>query len=492
MQSMQPVDRSHVVAPALETRAAPATKETIAQKKAEVKQAKLDLNLYRAGGRLDGKLGSDHKTFNAEVDNKLHEAYSKAAKELSVLKSNYANSMNSDKLAGKTSTFSTLGKLFTQFKECLGIRNEKRAEADPAAQARMAKNEAIAKAHAEILPKDRQDKMKEIHGLYGGKCAPQANRANLNAYVATEEFIKNCSTAEVIYNSGEMSSKDAVTLAKMRVPANIGGTTFCSNLEKLKEKAKSSLGAFFDEEVKNEQGKPFKEAPNSICILSETPFWRDPSKPDYLKVSVLSVPAPALDSITQPHHDYYVQNGKLNDEKYQKEMEHLANVIISQAVDKKPKRLLLSEFGQGAFLKALTDEDRIKANDMFVNAMTAAIAKQKDGLKGVEIAMYEYPGFPANEKRSNISIKLEASLKEKGVKLSIARGELPDVVKKGDLIVNAWDPHSVPGNGNDADKSFDGVLGKHSAIGMTQTPWMNPHLEADANYIPSAPAKASV
>lgn len=33
------------------------------------------------------------------------------------------------------------------------------------------------------------------------------------------------------------------------------------------------------------------------------------------------------------------------------------------------------------------------------------------------------------------------------------------------LIVNCWDPHSVPGNGNGADASLDGQMGRCSMIG---------------------------
>lgn len=104
-----------------------------------------------------------------------------------------------------------------------------------------------------------------------------------------------------------------------------------------------------------------------------------------------------------------------------------------------------------------------------------------------EIALYCQFKAP----RSTISQNLENRLKNEGITLSIARGELPEVVKEGEMIVNAWDPHSIPGNGNDKDNSFDGVLGKHSAIGMTQSTWMNPHLKLNpntkGNYTPFPP-----
>ena len=44
------------------------------------------------------------------------------------------------------------------------------------------------------------------------------------------------------------------------------------------------------------------------------------------------------------------------------------------------------------------------------------------------------------------------------------------------LYVNAWDPHSVPGNGNANDNSLDGQFGRRSAIGMLGWGLSNPKL----------------
>lgn len=54
-----------------------------------------------------------------------------------------------------------------------------------------------------------------------------------------------------------------------------------------------------------------------------------------------------------------------------------------------------------------------------------------------------------------------------------------DIVRppRKDFIVNAWDPHSAPGNGNDADHSFDGAMGRSTGILLTQTSWLNDTLK---------------
>ena len=47
---------------------------------------------------------------------------------------------------------------------------------------------------------------------------------------------------------------------------------------------------------------------------------------------------------------------------------------------------------------------------------------------------------------------------------------------KDALIVNAWDPHSMPGNGNAADASLDGHVGRSSAVHFFGWPVANLHL----------------
>ena len=62
-------------------------------------------------------------------------------------------------------------------------------------------------------------------------------------------------------------------------------------------------------------------------------------------------------------------------------------------------------------------------------------------------------------------------------------GDIVQTAREGDLIVNAWDPHSAPGNGNDADHSFDGAMGRGSGILLTQTAWLNETLSKPESAI---------
>ena len=45
--------------------------------------------------------------------------------------------------------------------------------------------------------------------------------------------------------------------------------------------------------------------------------------------------------------------------------------------------------------------------------------------------------------------------------------------------MNAWDPWSLPGNGNFNDNSIDGAYGRSSAIAVLCWPFTNPYLGKD-------------
>jgi len=56
---------------------------------------------------------------------------------------------------------------------------------------------------------------------------------------------------------------------------------------------------------------------------------------------------------------------------------------------------------------------------------------------------------------------------------------------KGNKIcyINAWDPHSIAGNGNSGDNSLDGYIGANSAISLLSWPPTNPVLAEKVGYI---------
>ena len=63
----------------------------------------------------------------------------------------------------------------------------------------------------------------------------------------------------------------------------------------------------------------------------------------------------------------------------------------------------------------------------------------------------------------------------------------PMVIEKIDtrttLIVNAWDPHSIPGNGNGGDRSLDGDVGNCTAIGKLGWGITNTRLLKQSSFV---------
>ena len=56
-------------------------------------------------------------------------------------------------------------------------------------------------------------------------------------------------------------------------------------------------------------------------------------------------------------------------------------------------------------------------------------------------------------------------------------------IQEGNHVINAWDPHSGPGNGLNKDFSLDGWVGRYSAILLLGWGLFNPELFNEERYI---------
>ena len=85
---------------------------------------------------------------------------------------------------------------------------------------------------------------------------------------------------------------------------------------------------------------------------------------------------------------------------------------------------------------------------------------------------------------------IENAKEKYNISCKVLQGDIVKIAQKHDMIVNPWDPHSLPGNGNDNDLSFDGVMGKHAALG-TQAPHLNPFLSNSHHYVAVKPRQVA-
>lgn len=126
-------------------------------------------------------------------------------------------------------------------------------------------------------------------------------------------------------------------------------------------------------------------------------------------------------------------------------------------------RLVLTKFGQNNFLKSLTYDDKQKAYTAFKEALAEFLENIKD--TEIIVIMSEY-SKPIEAWHDDMII-----------------GNIVKTAKSFDLIINAWDPHSAPGNGNDNDYSFDGAMGGSTGILLTQTSWLNEKLRHEDSLV---------
>jgi hypothetical protein len=324
---------------------------------------------------------------------------------------------------------------------------------------------------SKVNPVQTQVSLSEVLSAYNPHFRPKANAANLETYSQSEDFKRHAKTARVYYNGNQLSKQDAKKVIFQREPTNIAMGANQYNKQRLKQLFGYETSVYNEAEAKKSDGSKFKELPNTASVYAETYMWDPPGGKSKKEIACLSLPAPALDSKIQPHYDYYMGDGLLNTEKYAKEMEFLFKTIERALKDNQDsafegkgiKRLFLCRFGQGAFLGALSPQDQQKAQKIYLTEMNKFLKNIQN--TGVEVVMSEY--MKPNE------VWLD----------NMIIGDIIKTAQEGDLIVNAWDPHSAPGNGNDADKSFDGAMGKGSGILLTQTAWLNETLRQEDSFV---------
>jgi hypothetical protein len=324
-----------------------------------------------------------------------------------------------------------------------------------------------------ILGKNSSITLKDIWGAYKSRFMPNKNKKNLENYFTSEDYQRHSKTAQIYYNSKQLSQNDALKIAFQREPTNITMGSNQYNKEKLKEAFKYEKGIYNQENAKKEDGSLFKDLPNTVSIYSETYLWSTPGGDDKKEIACLSLPAPALDTSYQPHYLYYMNEGKLDREKYSGEMSFLFKTIETTVRDHNKSafngtglhRVVIPKFGQGAFLGELSGDDRKIANEVFKEQLL----KFLENISDIELKIV-MSAYSENEVDTSLTIKTII-------------GDILETSQEGDLIVNAWDPHSAPGNGNDSDPSFDGAMGKGSGILLTQTAWLNEQLKNENSLV---------
>ena len=200
---------------------------------------------------------------------------------------------------------------------------------------------------------------------------------------------------------------------------------------------------------------------NQLAFLMRVPMWNGTGNPETLTREqtasplVLSVCAPALDFKSQPEWKEYVDhNGNLRDEDYGDGLSTISKQIIESVKANPDHEVVLSAFGMNNFISGL------KIGDSHARATAIGVANMRKLITDLQAINIEVK-YTDREKGSafwqmvngGISREIEyfGALPGKGLSSKV-------------IIVNAWDPCSVIGNGCIFDTSIDGIIGRFSLV----------------------------
>merc|ERR1719409_300889 len=176
--------------------------------------------------------------------------------------------------------------------------------------------------------------------------------------------------------------------------------------------------------------------------------------------------------MTQPDAKHFLPLTPSKEEDLLKRMGRIFDKIFAAAIKYERKVIVMAGFGCGAF-------SVLYRKDLFVNAWMPAFRKSFSAwstklheAQVEEISMmggHDDPTLKATIKNANFTSKVYTYFPEP------ICGDLG--ARLGDtMFINAWDPWSIMGNGNFADHSLDGYIGRATAIAALGWPKTNPYL----------------
>ena len=292
-----------------------------------------------------------------------------------------------------------------------------------------------------------------------------------------------------------------IKLVREREPTNISGRQLY-NVSKLKNTFGYTSG-FYNTYFDQTDGKL---APN-IAVYTETkvvPVEKSLSidEKKLENVKIINCMGYAFDGLNQRDYQYFFQHsdgeekGDISDEKKEelkKAYENVFNKIFFCACQNGCDTIAMSLIGSASFAFLFPGglDRRLRQNLTFIREIFAPsfekIKKKykdrmtKDKFKIIFMGTPKGEGF-GNFFKKEENLGFEEDYEDIG-KFPANIGQVNDTEKT--LFVNAWDMLSVPGNGNEGDKSLDGYIGRNTAIAVLGTGLTNPFLKdnGNGNYI---------
>jgi len=263
----------------------------------------------------------------------------------------------------------------------------------------------------------------------------------------SESLTELAKEVTLYYKKGD-NVDDVKDVARQREPVNIAMGRYFDQA-KLEADFEYKWGAYA-------RSTKDKLMPN-IAIYCQTPIR---ARDGYEKqVHCINVIGYAFDSPKQPDWQYFLpcKEGEKKWEELVECFKQMWRYIFQCAHDKGLKRIYLADVGGGAF---------------------------SDGINSLG------PGYHKLKAESLELVEAEFEEKRKAAGLeSFVVDQLPRIpdfaftadaqIIKESLLVNAWDPWSMVGNGNNGDNSLDGFWGRCTAMAVLCWPLTNPYVLQD-------------
>jgi hypothetical protein len=248
----------------------------------------------------------------------------------------------------------------------------------------------------------------------------------------------------------DLNKTEAEKMAFMRDLVNIKGAREFDN--------KSNQSILGCEQSYISSNTKVRKPGNQVSVEMRAPFC-NPKNKEVVSPILLSVSAPALDIKTQPEWNEYVDSkGKLIQKNFELALTKIASHVRACAHEHPDHRVVLSAFGMNNFIAGLTPDQQEVALAIGHKAYAQMIGELR--ASGKEVVFSDRDDTSPFWKDVNISLQALSSSEAEPIAFV---GSMPgDWMNNKDIIVNAWDPNSVIGNGCNEDRSFDGAVGTHS------------------------------
>ena len=258
--------------------------------------------------------------------------------------------------------------------------------------------------------------------------------------------------AKIIVTKG--SNLDIVRLLiTEREPTNIDGQKFYDKI-----KLESSFGYRYS--YYQHYWKEYLELAPNFGVYTET-IAR--IKDIYYGVHIYNAIGYAFDSQSQPDYLFLVENNFREEDILNRYKQLIANIYYF-AITHKFERIIMSLVGCVSFAKLYPGGKRA-FQALWLRAFFDVYKNFNEKI------ITQFMG--ARSQKKTWDILQENNFEDIGL--------YPDCIQqvsdlRSTLFVNAWDPHSVPGNGNKGDNSLDGYIGRCTAIQLFGWGESNPSL----------------